>query len=93
MARPSPRLLREMDNDLLVTDLLTRVGGIDAKLDTLLERTAAHAPQIEAHERRLEDHSGRIRDLERDKWKLVGGAAAISGLVAVLGAAIPLAIH
>ena len=55
-------------------DLLDKINKIDKKVSIILQ-------EMERHNKCIESHSNRIRDLEIWKWKVVGVFSGISLLI------------
>lgn len=63
------------------TNLYRTLGHIEGKVDQLLVAISVNSA---ATTKNHEDHEVRLRLLEQSKWKIIGGAATVSTLIAVL---------
>jgi len=59
------------------SEILLAIGRLEGKVDTLIQLQRIH-------EERLKDHDIRIRDLENSKASILGAAAVIGSISAVI---------
>ncbi len=76
-----------MDDQFPSAHLIETLGRMEGKIDGLVERVSGHAPQLAAHEKRLDDHSVRLGSLERSRWRIAGAAALVGAVTATAGVA------
>ena len=63
-----------IENNRDLTELYFTLGQMNAKLDSILQRS-------DEDRKAIGELAGRVSVLERWKWTIVGGAAASGGLV------------
>lgn len=73
------------------TYLAETLGRLEGKIDRMGEAVHGHAPQLAAHEKRLDGLEVAVDGLERHRWKMAGASALIGGALAAAGVAAAIA--